>query len=261
MLANTPKSSNKRLISEGSTPSPSIKKSSKNAKLDKLENNQDKDMESANKQLSDSIMETVKLAKLKDEEKWQYLVKHLNLLSKKVHELQVENGKLKASMATANGKIAFLENQVEKAKEKIGNIEWKSLQGDIVLYNLPETPGKSDEETLIGFLINKLKIHNNAIRTPENITGPIHVDSIFRVGKKFSNRPRALIVTFALKNSKKIVMEHYRQVQKTSQVKITDHFSSEMRERRSVQKDALKNTKISLETQTSKLNWSETSSW
>ena len=112
-----------------------------------------------------------------------------------------------------------------------------------MLYNLPETPEKSDEETLIGFLTNELKIHNNAIRTPKNIAGPIHVDSLSRVGKRLSNRPRALIVTFALKNSKKIIMEHYRQVQKTSQVKITDHFPSEMRERRSVQKDALKKYK------------------
>ena len=229
MLANTPKSSNKRPISEGSTPSPSIKKSSKNAKLDNIvKNTQDKAMESTNKKLSmqNSIMETEEIVKLKDKEKWQYLVKHLNLLSDRVLELQAENDELKASMATANGKIAFLENQVEKAREKIGNIEWKTLQGDIVLYNLPETPGKPDEETLLGFLTNELKIHKKAIRTPENIAGPIHVDSLFRVGKKLSNRPRAMIVTFTLKNSKKIVLEHYRQVQKTSQVKITDHFPS-----------------------------------
>ena len=54
-------------------------------------------------------------------------------------------------------------------------------------------------------------------------------------------------------------MEHDRQVQEISQIKITDHFPLEMRERRSMQKDVLKNTKISIETQTSKLNWSETS--
>ena len=161
-------------------------------------------MESTNKlSMQNSVMETEEIAKLKDEEKWQYLVKHLNLLSDRVLELQAENGELKASMATANGKIAFLENQVEKAKEKIGYIEWKTLQGGIVLYNLPEMPGKSDEETLIGFLTNELKIHKKAICSPENIAGPIHVDSLFRVGKKLSNRPRAMIVTFALKNYKK----------------------------------------------------------
>ena len=78
-------------------------------------------MESANKQLSmqNSIMKTAELTKLIDKEKWQYLVKHLN---DKVLELQAENGEVKALMATANGKITFLENQVERAKEKIGNI-------------------------------------------------------------------------------------------------------------------------------------------
>ena len=250
MFANTPNRTNKRPISEGSTPSPSIKKSNKTAKLeDTLEESVDPTMSNPNQsapmQSKDmlALLQTGEIHNLNSVEKWHHVMTHLSLLSEQVSELQSENKDLRASIATANGKIAFLENQVEKAKTKIGNIEWKELQDDIVLYNLVEISGKPDEETLKSFLTEELRIDHNSIRTTENNSGAIHIDTLFRIGKQQNKKPRPLIVSFALKNSKKLVMEQYRKVQKTLHVKITDHFPSEMRERRSVQKDALKKYK------------------
>ena len=77
-------------------------------------------MESANKKLSmqNSIMETEELAKLKDEEKWQYLVRDLNLLSDRVLELQAENSELKASMAMQMVKSLSLKIRLKKQRRK-----------------------------------------------------------------------------------------------------------------------------------------------
>ena len=142
-------------------------------------------------------------------------------------------------MSTANGRITFLEKQIDKTKAKIGELEWKTLQKDIVLYNLPENQ-KSDREMFIEFLVGHLKISQQAIHSPENAKGSIQIDTTLRIGRRVDQKARPLIISFALLSSKKIIMEQHRKLQLSSPVRITDHYPSEMREKRSVQKDTLK---------------------
>ena len=92
-------------------------------------------------------------------------------------------------------------------------------------------------------MTNKLQINHDCIYSQTNPAGVIQIDNAFRIGKKFGEKPRPLVVCFSAQRSKKTVMDHYRKVQKSASIRITDHFPSEMRERRSIQKDSLKKYK------------------
>ena len=53
------------------------------------------------------------------EERWQYILSHLESLNTEITRLNEQNMNLKDGLASANGKICYLENQIEKAKQKI----------------------------------------------------------------------------------------------------------------------------------------------
>ena len=130
------------------------------------------------------------------DERWQFVVNQFESLQKEINRLQIENTELKAGLASANGKISYLENQIGKVKVKIGEVEWKELQNDIVLYNVPEVQGKLESDIAIDILNNKLHIAQDCIHSQTNPTGNILMDNAFRIGKKLGEKPRPLVVVF-----------------------------------------------------------------
>ena len=117
------------------------------------------------------------------------------------------------------------------------------MQNDIVLYNVPEVQGKVDSVIATDIMTNKLQISHDCLYSQTNPAGTIQIDNAYRIGKKLGEKPRPLVISFSTQRSKKLVMEQYRKVQKLTSIRITDHFPSEMRERRSIQKDSLKKYK------------------
>ena len=229
MSTTTPLPTKKRQLSEKSTPSPTLQRASKNARMNETEEtlcttepqeavsfqSQTSDFNSVGPQLPISKL-TDDFMQLSDEQKWQQMQTHFNALSVEIARLYNENNDLKASIATANGKIQFLENKVEKAKEKLGELEWRQLQHDIVIYNLPESQTQSDMQIFMDCMIHKLHIQLNKFHLLENTGGPIQIDHTFRLGKKIDGKPRPLVVTFALHSAKMLVMEHYRKMDKST---------------------------------------------
>ena len=98
--------------------------------------------------------------------------------------MQTENNELKSGLTSAAGKIQYLENQITKAKTKIGDVEWKQLQNYIVLYNLPENLDRTELESAIFALTEQLRITHADIHTPSNPSGPIQISNAFRIGKR-----------------------------------------------------------------------------
>ena len=104
-------------ISEGNTPSPTVKKDCKSAKMETSQSAcgiTTKDAGKFNSQVHVTnlvkLSETMTNADLPTdaEEKWQFVVNHLQTLQKEVSRLQAENNELKMGLASANGKIAYL---------------------------------------------------------------------------------------------------------------------------------------------------------
>ena len=255
MSTTTPLPTKKRQLSEKSTPSPTLRRASKNARMndtgEKLCTTEPQETVSFQSLTSASNSACPQLPFLKlddfmqlnDEQTGQQMQSHFNTLSVEIARLYNENNDLKASIATANGKIHFLGNKVEKAKEKLGELEWRQLRQDIVIYNLAESQTQSDIQIFIDFMIHKLHIQPNKLHTPENPGGPIQIDHAFRLGKEINGKPRPLVVTFALHSSKMLVLEHYRKMNKATKVRITDQFPPEMKEKRAVQKETMKKYK------------------
>ena len=244
MNINTPEQSTKRIRSEGSTPSPSIIRACKIAKMAEHSVNFSQ-IQAPAPSLESSLQGLLtpeEFLQRDDDQKWDFVINHINLLSTKISALQTENENLHASVSSANGKITYLENQLEKIKNRMSETEWKALQNDIVLYNLPESH-RPDKETLVEFLVTELGISQQDIHSQENTKGKIIIDTMFRMGRKQNEKGRPMVVTFSLQSAKRTVIDHYRRLKVPTPIRITDHFPSEMRERRSVQKDTLKKYK------------------
>ena len=226
-MSNTTVADKKRRFPSASTPSPSLQRSHKSAKMSSPPPSGVQRLSATSFQnQSQSTTEPILAENLKcltDEEKWDFIVQHFNKMCNEITEMRAENEDLKASIATANGKVAFLENQVEKAKSKIGETQWRQLQNDVVIYKLAESPDMQDIELVIELFSEKLHLTDD--------TNALQIDTAFRIGKQISGKTRPLVVSFALQSSKKMVMEQYKKLQKKLDIKITDHFPSEMRER------------------------------
>ena len=125
------------------------------------------------------------------EERWHYVLKHLESLKQEVNSLRAENIQLKSGLASANGKIAFLEGRLEKNKAKIGDLECKGMQNN----NVEESPASSEEKGVIDILINSLQIDSSLIYSDSNRNGMIQVDNAYRIGKKLNGKQRPLVVS------------------------------------------------------------------
>ena len=171
-------------------------------------------------------------------ERWQFVLNSLDKLTREIGALKTDNLNLKSGLASANGKIAFLENQVERAKKKIGELEWKEMQNDLVFYNVEESLDISDEGVAVNEMTNNLRIKTDLIYSDSNQGGQIKIDNVFRMGKRLSEKYRPLVVSLTTQKAKRLVMEHYRKAQKTIQTRIADHLPSEMREHRTVHRES-----------------------
>ena len=229
-------------MSNETTPSPSVRKDNKSARMEHSGNTEETKGATGINISQDQMLNLFKTIE-DPEKKWDCVINHLELLNAKVNKLDLENEELRNGLASANGKLMFLENQLDRVKTKIGDTEWRQMQNDVVLYNVPEAQGEQPIDIVTDVLVNKLQIRQNLIKNTANPTGPVDIDNVFRLGKKLGPKPRPLVTTFTTQKSKKLVMEHYRSVQKTIQIKITDHFPSEMREKRTAQKESLKKFK------------------
>ena len=249
---NTP--TTKRPLSEGSTPSPSLRKE---LKIPKMAESEDRNKLNIAAGTTLSQVKPVDLVKTPEEtnysgitvlpsdpeERWNHVQKYLQSLDSEVKKLRAENSELKSGLATATGKIQYLENQLAKTKTKVGDLEWKQLQNDIVVYNLPENVDITEPEAATRAMAELLQIPQTYLHSPSNPSGSIQVGNAFRIGKKLVGKPRPLVITFISAQAKKTVIEQYRKKQNSIQIRITDHFPSEMRERRTIQKDSLKKYK------------------
>ena len=61
---------------------------------------------------------------------------HLKKIDNRMSDLEAKNADLKTGLASVHGKILYLENKLEKVKRKIGEVEWKEMQNDLVLYKV-----------------------------------------------------------------------------------------------------------------------------
>lgn len=162
-----------------------------------------------------------------------------------VNGLQHENQKIKQHLSVALGKINKLEHKNEIHHQKVVNLEQHSFSKDVVVYNLKE----NNQETILtlinniyNIIIDDMKIAKHHVFHPLNPAGEIRIDNCFRIGKRNTNTPRPVIVSFLMQIRKKIVINrsYTKNLSSASKVKISNRYLSEMREKRSVQLDTFK---------------------
>ena len=105
------------------------------------------------------------------EEKWEFVVKSLKSVSKEIGSLRKENYDLKNSLQSAKGQIIKLENKIEHFQTKIMELEWSSLQKNIVIYNVDETTNELCSRVATDILMKVFHIREEDIKTFEYPSG------------------------------------------------------------------------------------------
>ena len=165
-----------------------------------------------------------------------------------VTALKNENIMIKQHLSQALGKLNRLQVKSEIHHQQTVKLEQFSFSKDIVMYNVKESNPESIldlRNKIYNIFLNNMNIPKAYIFHPTNATGEIRIDNCYRIGKKKTNNTRPVIVTLLTQIGKQVVMDrgYIKNLTKSSTVRITHRYQSEIRERREVQVGTLKSLK------------------
>ena len=174
------------------------------------------------------------------EEKWEFVVKSLKSLSEEIGSLRKENFDLKNSLQSAKGKIIKLENKLEHCQTKMMELEWSGIQKNIVIYNVDEIANELCSRVVADILMKVFKIREEDIKTTENPSGLIEIDTAYRIGRPSGLKGRPIIVKFTTYKGKEAVMKKVRGSKSGSKIRVSDQYPPAMKEKRMAQIEDLK---------------------
>ena len=118
-------------------------------------------------------------------------------------------------------------------------MESRSLQKNVVFYNVEESPQENCVKQISDFLEQELRISPDLLCRPTNPQGIVEIDTAYRIGSP-KKKPRPMVVKFTTTQSKQFVGSQYRMNKPKSRVRMSDHFPSEVKEKRMAQVGDLK---------------------
>ena len=101
------------------------------------------------------------------------------------------------------GQLAKNEKDIEQLKEDFLQIQAKSMQDNLIFFNIAETIGENSnriKDTLTDFFKNELKM-------PEKLSQEIVFDNVHRIGPK-QKKARPIFVHFHTLRGKMLVLQH-----------------------------------------------------
>ena len=158
-----------------------------------------------------------------------------------------DNSAIKEQLKSANGKIQRLQNQENKLQDKLDQLEQRDLSNNLIFLNIPEegTQSPPNLATRIYKVLNKdMKIPSEYIFSVQHPAAEIRIDSVFRLGKPFQDRPRPISVKFLTKLGRDIVYDRKytanlvpkktspKPSDGTQQIKVVEQYTSMIREKR-----------------------------
>ena len=167
-------------------------------------------------------------------------MKSLKSLSEEIGSLRKENFDLKNSLQSAKGKIIKLENKLEHCQTKMMELEWSGLQKNIVIYNVDEIANELCSRVVADILMKVFKIREEDIKTTENSSGLIEIDTAYRIGRPSGHKGRPIIVKFTTYKRKEAVMKKVRGSKSGSKIRVSDQYPPAMKEKRMAQIEDLK---------------------
>ena len=123
------------------------------------------------------------------------------------------------------------------------DIEWGYLQKNIVVYNIDESSHENCETLCLDALTKVFDIDKRDLKSSENQSGLIEIDTAYRIGKPGGEKGRPILLKFTTQKGKDIVMRQVRAKKRTGNIKVSDHLPSVMKEKRMAQVEDLKQSR------------------
>ena len=233
----------KRPLSTDFSPSPSVIKPKKLQRPDCKSHNLDTPsiMAAMGVKEGDILGQTVNELQTTTENElnWEMVIKALHSCTVEINKLKEENSQLKNKVSTAIGRTVCLEHDLQKANDKLVELEWREMRQNLVFYNIEEKQNENISELIPQILIDTLEIPPHLISNLENNRGVIAIDIVHRLGRKVPGKNRPTVVRFTTRAGKDTVLSYSKK--KKSSVKVAEQYPPEMKERRTAQIGALKN--------------------
>ena len=146
-------------------------------------------------------------------------------------DIRKTNSELRSQVRYLEGRNTRLENTVDALKEKVEDLEYRSMRENIIVYNIPELP---DEDCYS--LVKKVFTENMKCEDSSRIL----IDVAHRLGqKRFDHKPRPIVAKMLSRASKSYVMSHVRNL-KGCEYSVGDQLPKTMQERRLAQLSTFK---------------------
>ena len=170
----------KRPLSTDSSPSPSVIKPKKLQRSDSNTHSLDTPFLMAAMSIEEGDILGLTVNELQNingtEQSWEMVIKALHSCTFEINKLKEENSQLKNKVSTAIGRTVRLENDLQKANDKLVELEWREMRQNLVFYNIEEKETENISKLIPPILIDTFQIPPHLISHSENNKGVIAID-------------------------------------------------------------------------------------
>ena len=158
-------------------------------------------------------------------------------ITKTTNTIKHEHTSVKQQLYATQGKLAKVQDRQNELQLRLVHNEYREMQDRLVFYNIPdqkkETP-QTLKVMLYQLINNDMGVPLNQIFHSTNPAGEIRIDYCHRIGKPTPQGGRPIVVKFVTKAGRDIVYDpKYIKNLKTKEVKISEQYPAEIREKRS----------------------------
>jgi FtsZ-binding cell division protein ZapB len=116
--------------------------------------------------------------------------KSLDYAHEEIVDLKNANKTMKVDQAKAAERIEKLERDNNTLRDKVIDIQARSMRDNLLFFNMPESEGENTTEMIHHLLESKMEV--------EDARNKLKIDQSHRIGKKKAgnNRPRPIVVKF-----------------------------------------------------------------
>ena len=171
------------------------------------------------------------IEKLSQSSFWKEHEYSLNCMEKDIDALRKENTALRQRLMLTEGRLTRAEKKLDEAQEKILDLTTRSMRDNLVIKNVEEKKGESEElikGTLTSMFKDRLKLTDEDLQS-------VQIDRVHRVGKprKPGSRPRNIVAKLSSKG-KSTIMSKIKLLERKSDndIKISEQFPPEVHARR-----------------------------
>ena len=175
-----------------------------------------------------------------------------------IKELTNESDAIKQQLYSTQGKVARLELKNQHLEEKLILYETKSMEKDLVFYNVKDSADETYidlKDSILRIMKEDMQIPVNELYSKNNLGGEIRPDTITRMGKYSMGKRRPVIVTFVTKSGRNTVYarRYTANLKQPIKVRVSENYPAITREKRKAQIQTLKTLKTSFGATSSKI--------